>query len=189
MSTTRQRILDTAEVCFAKNGFDGCSLREITSLADVNLGAVNYHFGSKVELFTEVLRRRVEPMNRRRLELLDLAIARHDPEPPPLEEILYAFLRPAIEAFDTPARGTLLGLQKALTMSNGSPGFLRNDDGYGSTNPYPWYDSQEWVVIDLRMAVAYYDMAVDRIAMDFVRAVEEDEEDEEDGSASASASE
>ncbi|RKZ11588.1 hypothetical protein DRQ53_11335 [bacterium] len=121
MSTTRQRILDTAEVCFAKNGFDGCSLREITSLADMNLGAVNYHFGSKGELFTEVLRRRIEPMNRRRLELLDLAIARHEPESAPLEEILYAFVRPAIEAFDTPARGTLLGLLRGVHEGSFDP--------------------------------------------------------------------
>jgi len=52
------------------------------------------------------------------------------------------------------AVGTLLGLQQALHMANGSPGFLRNDDGNGTTNPFPWYDDQEWVVIDLRMAVA-----------------------------------
>jgi len=53
------------------------------------------------------------------------------------------------------ARGTLAGLQGALQMGNGSPGFLRNDDGTGTTNPSPWYDDQEWVVIDLRMAAAY----------------------------------
>jgi len=52
------------------------------------------------------------------------------------------------------ARGTLLALQTHLAMSNGSPGFLRNDDGTGTTSPHPWYDDQEWVVIDLRMASA-----------------------------------
>lgn len=52
------------------------------------------------------------------------------------------------------ARGTLGALQGNLAMASGSPGFLRNDDGTGTTNPYPWYDDQEWVVIDLRMAVA-----------------------------------
>jgi GH15 family glucan-1,4-alpha-glucosidase len=52
------------------------------------------------------------------------------------------------------AVGTLLGVHRALQMGNGSPGFLRNDDGSGTTNPFPWYDDQEWVVIDLRMATA-----------------------------------
>lgn len=54
------------------------------------------------------------------------------------------------------ARGTLAALQEALLMDNGSPGFLRNDDGTGSTNPYPWYDDQEWVFIDTRMLLAYH---------------------------------
>jgi len=52
------------------------------------------------------------------------------------------------------AMGTLRGLMDNLAMDNGSPGFLRNDDGSGTSNPYPWYDDQEWVVIDLRMASA-----------------------------------
>ena len=55
----------------------------------------------------------------------------------------------------TLAIGTLQALQSGLRMHSGSPGFLRNDDGTGSSNPYPWYDDQEWVVIDLRMAAAY----------------------------------
>ena len=52
------------------------------------------------------------------------------------------------------ARGTLLALQTHLAMGNGSPGFLRNDDGTGTTSTSPWYDDQEWVVIDLRVASA-----------------------------------
>ena len=56
------------------------------------------------------------------------------------------------------AKGTLRALQQHLAMANGSPGFLRNDDGSGTTNPYPWYDDQEWVVIDLRLAAAMAEM-------------------------------
>jgi len=56
------------------------------------------------------------------------------------------------------AKGTMRALQQHLAMSNGSPGFLRNDDGSGTTNPHPWYDDQEWVVIDLRMAAAMAEM-------------------------------
>jgi GH15 family glucan-1,4-alpha-glucosidase len=50
------------------------------------------------------------------------------------------------------ALGTLHAMDR-LRMP-GSPGYLRNDDGTGSTNPYPWYDDQEWVFADLRVAVA-----------------------------------
>ena len=121
MNPTRQRILDTAEVCFAQRGFDGTSLREITAQAGVNLGAVNYHFGSKSGLFDEVLRSRVEPINQQRHALLDAALARHDPEPPPLEEMLEAFLRPPVEALGTSARGTILGLIRRVSEGTIDP--------------------------------------------------------------------
>lgn len=121
MNPTRLRILDTAEVCFAQRGFDGTSLREITAQAGVNLGAVNYHFGSKAGLFDEVLRRRVEPINEQRHALLDAAIARHDPEPAPLEEMLEAFLRPPVEALGTPARGTILVLIRRVNEGTIDP--------------------------------------------------------------------
>lgn len=121
MSDTRDRILDTAEVCFARHGYDATSLREITRLADVNLGAVNYHFGSKSALFDEVLQRRVEPMNRRRVDLLEAAIARHHPDPAPLEEMLEAYLRPPVEAFSSPARATLLGVMHQINEGKLDP--------------------------------------------------------------------
>ena len=43
--STKTKILDAAEILFADKGFNGTSLREITSQAEVNLAAVNYHFG------------------------------------------------------------------------------------------------------------------------------------------------
>lgn len=52
------------------------------------------------------------------------------------------------------AKGTMRAVLEQLRMTNGSPGFRRADDGTGTSNPYPWYDDQEWVVIDLRMATA-----------------------------------
>jgi AcrR family transcriptional regulator len=55
---TRERILDTAERLFALHGFAAASVREITVGAGANLGAVNYHFRSKHNLYTEVFVRR-----------------------------------------------------------------------------------------------------------------------------------
>ena len=54
---TKHKILDAAESLFAELGFDNTSLRAITSEADVNLAAVNYHFGSKKALIHAVLER------------------------------------------------------------------------------------------------------------------------------------
>lgn len=95
-SATREKILDAAERLFAEHGFAGTSHREITAEAGVNLAAVNYHFGSKEELFLEVVRRRLEPVNRRRVEMLEEAERRSGVAR--IEDIARAFVEPVVEA-------------------------------------------------------------------------------------------
>ena len=51
--STKDRILDAAEVLFARDGFHFASMRSITTEAQANLAAVNYHFGSKEALLEE----------------------------------------------------------------------------------------------------------------------------------------
>lgn len=58
---TVTRILDAAEELFAEHGFAETSLRTITTRADVNLAAVNYHFGSKKALIQAVFSRFLGP--------------------------------------------------------------------------------------------------------------------------------
>lgn len=91
--STKDRILGAAEELFAQYGFAGTSLRQVTSRADVNIAAVNYHFGSKENLVNEVFRRRMDEMSERRLALLREAVAR---QPGELEPILAAFVEPAL---------------------------------------------------------------------------------------------
>ena len=67
-SVTKAKILDTAEKLFGDKGFDATSLRDITTEAQVNLAAVNYHFHSKESLIDAVIARRMAPLTRRRLE-------------------------------------------------------------------------------------------------------------------------
>ena len=73
---TKTKILDAAEKLFGNKGFDATSLRDITAGADVNLAAVNYHFQTKESLIDAVIARRLEPVNRRRLEMLAAAGAK-----------------------------------------------------------------------------------------------------------------
>jgi outer membrane protein, multidrug efflux system len=94
-SDTRTRILDAAETLIAENGFRNVSLRQITGAAEVNIAAVNYHFGSREGLISQVLARVIRPINQQRLDLLSLAEARHA-GPVPLEEILEALHRPVV---------------------------------------------------------------------------------------------
>jgi AcrR family transcriptional regulator len=92
---TKTRLLDAAERLFAERGFAAASLRAITAAAGVNLAAVNYHFRSKQALLEAVFARRLDWINRQRLELLAARQARARRRPPPLEDILEAFVGPA----------------------------------------------------------------------------------------------
>jgi len=91
--STKDRILAAAESLFAEHGFAATSLRQVTGRADVNLAAVNYHFGSKDNLVHEVFRRRLDQLSARRLEALKAALAGPAPR---LEPVLGAFIRPAL---------------------------------------------------------------------------------------------
>jgi len=103
---TKQKILDSAEELFAHGGFHAVSLRAITQSAGVNLAAVNYHFGSKEALLDAVIGRRLEPLNARRLELLEreLHSARAGQRRPEVREVWRAMVAPTLQLRD-PASG------------------------------------------------------------------------------------
>src|SRR6267143_2165666 len=94
---TKQRILDSAERLFAANGFEGTSLRNIIADAKVNLAAIHYHYHSKEALLEAVVLRRLEPLNRRRLEMLD-SCEQVAGGKPSVEAILEAFIAPTFRA-------------------------------------------------------------------------------------------
>jgi AcrR family transcriptional regulator len=70
---TRTAILSAAERLYADRGFGEVTLRDIVAAADVNLAAVNYHFGSKDELIAELFVTRSIATNRERLNELKTA--------------------------------------------------------------------------------------------------------------------
>ena len=100
--SAQERILDAAEQLFARRGFYGVSVRNITQAAGVDVALVNYHFGAKRALFTAVFERRAELLNVERLALLEEVRRAYMPSPPPVEAIVSAFTRPLL---DRSARG------------------------------------------------------------------------------------
>jgi AcrR family transcriptional regulator len=70
---TRTAILNAAEKLYAERGFGEVTLRDIVAAAEVNLAAVNYHFGSKDELIAELFVTRSLATNRERLNELKSA--------------------------------------------------------------------------------------------------------------------
>jgi AcrR family transcriptional regulator len=102
---TKTLILDAAEASFAERGIKGTSLRRIIGSAGVNLAAVHYHFGSREALLKAVLVRRLEPLNRERLKLLDRVEAEAGDGLLPLEPVVEALVGPPLRLIKDPERG------------------------------------------------------------------------------------
>lgn len=94
------RLLEAAERLFAEKGFDGTSIRDITSSAGCNLAAVNYHFGNKDNLYLEVFRKRFAILRNIRIEAINRIMNQQAPEPTIedlIREFSRAFLNPLVD--------------------------------------------------------------------------------------------
>jgi AcrR family transcriptional regulator len=56
---TREKLLEVAGPIFADRGYQATTIREICAGAGANVAAINYHFGDKLGLYTEVLQQSV----------------------------------------------------------------------------------------------------------------------------------
>jgi AcrR family transcriptional regulator len=113
---TRQRILRTAERLFAERGFNGVSMRELASEAQVNLASIGYHFESKEGLLSEVYRRHCEPMIEERLRGLKAALQLRGEAK--LAAIIEAFIRPALQQVEVEEGETFIRLRAVLSGEN-----------------------------------------------------------------------
>ncbi len=118
---TPARILEAAERLFLQHGFAATSMRMITAEAEVNLAAVNYHFGSKDALIEAVFTRRLGPLNRQRLGHLDRLELLAEGAPLKLETIVEAFIGSAFvnESADDGARVFAQLLGRAYSEPSG----------------------------------------------------------------------
>jgi AcrR family transcriptional regulator len=53
---TKIKILQVAHKLFAEKGKNGVAIREIAKEADVNVAAINYHFGNKDSLYGQTIK-------------------------------------------------------------------------------------------------------------------------------------
>lgn len=95
-AATRRRLLDTAEALFAERGFTAASVRDITAAAGCNLAAVNYHFGGKRNLYSQVFRRRLTALREQRIASVEAARERAHSLEAVLTAFAEAFLRPLV---------------------------------------------------------------------------------------------
>ncbi|MBS1592190.1 MAG: helix-turn-helix transcriptional regulator, partial [Bacteroidetes bacterium] len=55
----RTHIMERAIELFAEKGFEGASVRDLATQADVNIAMVNYYFGTKEGLFQQIVETRM----------------------------------------------------------------------------------------------------------------------------------
>ena len=110
---TKERILDITERLLAEHGVTGTSIRLITDAANVNVAAVNYHFGTKRDLVQAVINRRIAGLEAGRaaaLDALDERAARENRNPT-VQELAEALIAPV--------------MKQALADDSGWPYFVR----------------------------------------------------------------
>jgi AcrR family transcriptional regulator len=120
---TAESLLHAGQELFAEHGYDGASIRAITSRAGANLGAVTYHFGSKEALYHAVIESKIRPVRERLL-------AAAGGEGPALDRI-ESFLRTAFDYY---------------TSNPGLPRLMLQQIASGRPAPPP---AREWIRLGL----------------------------------------
>ena len=100
----QERLLDAAEELFCERGFEGTSIRDIAASAGCNIASVNYYFGGKEKLYTEVWRRHLRLMRDTRVASIDKIMSQSQ-APPRLEDLLTSFANAFIEPLVGENRG------------------------------------------------------------------------------------
>ena len=94
-ASTREKLVEAAGHVFAERGYHATTVREIVKRSGANIAAVNYHFGGKLGLYTEVLQRLVRAA---RVNAINSAL---DQNAPP-EEILRAVIGARLQSVTRP---------------------------------------------------------------------------------------
>jgi AcrR family transcriptional regulator len=92
------RLLDAAEKLFSEHGFEGSGVREIAATAGCNIAAINYYFGGKDKLYTEVWRRQLIQMRDVRMQAIEQVMSENDGNPS-LEDLLRSYANAFIGPF------------------------------------------------------------------------------------------
>ena len=97
MDDTKHRIINTARNLIMQHGWENVTFRMITSEANVNIAAINYHFGNKEKLENAIFDSITEPMSERTSKQVEEFYSYADQNTPQIEEVIRMILQPTIE--------------------------------------------------------------------------------------------
>lgn len=98
----RDRLLAAAAACFAARGYAGTSVRDITTRARCNVGALTYHFGGKHNAYVAVFEQRLDELTGRRVAALRALL---DGDTPTLATVVQTFALAFLDPLHGSARG------------------------------------------------------------------------------------
>lgn len=113
---TRARILRVTSELLAERGEDAIRLRDITDAAQVNVAAVNYHFGCLKSLYAAATRDAVQTVISEAIDQLTSL-----DEDAPLEAIVAAWARPVLAARGGPAAEQRLAFLRITARAESHP--------------------------------------------------------------------
>jgi len=126
----RCRLLRAAADLFAEHGYERTSIREITRLAHCNVASINYYFGGKEQIYTEVFRQRLQPVTQRRLAVIRQLMEKRK-NSLGLRELLgafaNAFIEPLMEFDHTRGRQMMLLMMREMIDPHLPVGMLLNE--------------------------------------------------------------
>jgi len=120
-AATREAILVSARRAFAQKGYDGVGLREIAAGAGVTAMLVNRYFGSKEQLFTEVIAA---------VAASPIILSRENLQKANLAEALATALVEITKAGEVPLEGFLIMLHSASSTRAAELGRQQVENGH-----------------------------------------------------------
>lgn len=91
--STRDKILSATLKIIGKEGFQNITVKKIADLAEVNIAAVNYHFGSK----TNVVNEAIQVLNEKRMRCFEVLEQKDMPPIERLRRFLLNYMESALE--------------------------------------------------------------------------------------------
>ena len=123
-AATRAAILASARKAFAQSGYDGAGVREIAAGAGVTAMLVNRYFGSKEQLFAEVLAATAASPT---------ILTPENLKSPALGHTIASVLMDITKADDTPLEGFLIMLHSASSKRASEIGRAQIESGHQKT--------------------------------------------------------
>ncbi|WP_435657048.1 TetR/AcrR family transcriptional regulator [Brucella pituitosa] len=130
-TTSKEDILDAAEVIFSEFGFSGATLRHVAEKIGVTNALIGYYFKNKENLFREVfLRKGTEIATARAKGLEQLKAGNNVPS---VENLVRSFLEPSIRLRESAQGRAFLRLHSRLHMEPEALAFELRSQVYDTT--------------------------------------------------------